>query len=170
MTMTSTFHSPLPPETLLPRLSDATEKIIYRPMGAQKEWPGAVNGKRFIFGYAGKLARKQNCYFCGSVAPEGTGSRVKGMFRTPLRLYIVLVICFMGAGVYLGLGEGPSTALSFAVAALGASVLLYLIDGIIAQQVINADAKRTLLARLGEIMEADAETGDGEADAEGGGK
>ena len=165
MTVKLTLRSPLSPETVLSRISGATEKINYRPMGSQKEWPGAVRGNRFVFGYAGELARKQNCYFCGSVQPDGAGSSVTGMFRTPLRLYIVLVVCFVAAGIYIGLGEGPATSLSFAVAALGASVLLYLIDGLVTQQVINSAAKKVLLSRLREILEISPEA-DGEDGAE----
>lgn len=170
MTIKLTFRSPLSPETVLSRISDATEKINFRPMGSQKEWPGAVNGNRFVFGYAGGLARKQNCYFCGSVQPDGAGSYVTGMFRTPLRLYIILVVCFVAAGAYLGLGESVATSLSFAVAALGASVLLYLIDGLITQQIINSAAKKVLLTRLREIMEVPSESGVPENNAEENGK
>lgn len=169
MTIKLTFRSPLSPQTVLSRISEATEKINYRPMGSQKEWPGAVNGNHFIFGYAGSLARKQNCYFCGSVQPDGTGSCVTGMFRTPLRLYIILVICFAGAGFYLGLGESIAAARSFVGAALGASALLYLIDGLITQQIINSAARKVLLARLREIMEIPAEA-DEESDASESGK
>ncbi|HPE16362.1 MAG TPA: hypothetical protein PK597_05350 [Oscillospiraceae bacterium] len=170
MTIKLTLRSPLSPETVLSRISEATEKINYRPMGHQKEWPGAVNGNHFVFGYAGELARKQNCFFCGAVQPDGTGSCVTGMFRTPLRLYIVLVICFVAAGVYLGLGESPATALSFAAAALGASVLLYVIDGLITQQIINSAARKVLLSHLREIMEAPSESGAQENSAEESGK